>query len=92
MDKMPYDLILDDADKIEDANLRRAFLRGAMATCERNGQQALDLELIRKALAIGYASWAGDGWYAKEAGYDYDDAEATFEAAQQELTRHGAAG
>jgi hypothetical protein len=46
-----------------------------------------DVELLRKALTIGYESWAGDGWYASQAGYGYDDAEAILKAADEMLAR-----
>lgn len=42
---------------------------------------AQDLAILREALAIGHISWDGDGWYAKDAGYEYDAAERTLNEA-----------
>ena len=41
----------------------------------------LDVATLEKALEIGRTSYDGDPWFAKEAGWDYDDAEATLSAA-----------
>lgn len=52
------------------------------------GWTRLDAEavaVLQKALVIGSISHDGDGWYAKEAGFDYDDAEATLVAARRIL-------
>jgi hypothetical protein len=51
-----------------------------------------DIETLRKAVSIGFTSWDGDGWYVSkdhlgERGYDYDEAEAIFRAAQAILAR-----
>ncbi len=51
---------------------------GPMLTAER-------LAAIRKALVIGHISWDGDGWYAKDRGYDYEDSGRAFDAAFEAL-------
>lgn len=48
---------------------------------------AEELVILFKAHQIGAISHDGDGWYAKDAGYDYDEAEATMQAAGEILAR-----
>lgn len=44
-----------------------------------------DAAVIIKALTIGRISWDGDGWFAADAGYGYDEAEQTLDAASAVL-------
>jgi hypothetical protein len=46
-----------------------------------------DLATIREAMAIGQVSYDGDSWFAADAGYGYDEAEATMNKARAILAR-----
>jgi hypothetical protein len=46
-----------------------------------------ELATVFRAHRIGSISYNGDSWFAADAGYDYDDAEATMQAAGVILAR-----
>ena len=64
--------------------------RQARALAESEERVALTLDelaTVFRAHAIGSISYEGDSWYAADAGYDYDPAEATMREAGDILAR-----
>lgn len=62
-------------------------IRAGALSSEGEGLDRADIEALERALRVGFISWDGDGWYAADAGFSYEDAEAAFKAAGAVLTR-----
>ena len=60
-------------------------------TSDQTPLTAEDIALLRRAHTIGAISYNGDPWYAKDEGYDYDDAEKTMAEAGRLLAALDAA-
>lgn len=55
----------------------------ALASQPEPGLTADEWATLREAFAIGVVSYVGDPWFAADAGYGYDEAEATINAARE---------